>query len=367
MSGKCLYGEVRYRANTRDRRFLNGYDTQTMEDLRRIIEVVGQLPRVLFDHILDSEDHIRITALDAQTRLIKKMVNKTLQIMATVGTGFHFEMMKDHFELYHSVLFLRPYDGIDICKWGTNSLQTVASPHVARQFVEQSKDIAGDQMTMYLGILTAFSAGSSIGYIFEGYVHGNLEQLRGGECHLLPLANRVAPSSAPTQPFTITKDLSLEEHVYTNTQHLLDIITKITKTNPTALHNTYFRPESKTSPAVDAFIVDNQDTLVFLQMTVGKTLDVKSSGLTEVLSCLDQYIKKFVLVFIVPDKDEFRTTRAPITPPKPSQESYTKAYKQRKDQLEEMPQYVFCPFGESGNGRVWGKAWKDARVSRRSG
>src|SRR5690606_15228119 len=106
---------------------------------------------------------------------------------------------------------------------------------------------------------------------------------------------------ALSQTFTITKELSLEEHIYTDTQNLHDIINNITRTGPTALHNTYFRPESKSSPTLDAFIIDNQDTLVFLQMTVGKTHDVKSSGLTDILSCFDQHIKEFVLVFIVPE------------------------------------------------------------------
>jgi hypothetical protein len=307
--------------------------------------MIGPLPRIIFDNILRSNiEHPRLTAVSGHTASVRKCIY----------SGGRFFNTEDHSYLPDSVLLVRPFNGTEICSYSTDSIRTVVSPYVPEQIIHYSKKAAASKMKLYLSVLNAFASNAAIGQLFEEFVHGYTRRLKDGVCSVLP------PTDNRT--FRLSGNILDEHFIYADLAMLSAKLHALSQngTDLAPLRNIYFRPDSKVSASVDSFYIDENDTLVLLQITVGSNHDLKSSGLTDIIQSFGAIpLRDIVLVFIVLNKSRFRKSPSPITPSKASNRRHVAAHKSHANFLNQMPQYVLEIFQVAQENELdqWVDAW----------
>lgn len=329
----------------RDRKRLYGLNERELDDLRRLLAIVGPLPRAIFNDILGpGTPEERNSALVRHKGLVSRRIKRLLQDRGAVN---RWNLEDDDELLSHCVLIVRPWDEEKRKFIGSGSIskRMVASAWVSETILKLSAQYAKDEMQSHIAVLRAFQANSTIGTIFEEFVHGRFTWLLQRTAHHLPPLSPVSGMQS-RPPLKLPSNIT-DFHPFPSYNELRRFIeNEVKEGREAALYKMYHRPESKIATAIDAFILadfGHEKLLVFLQMTGAKYHDVKVKGLVDVLNSLPTGILRtlsgFAFIFVVPKRSEFRATATPITMLKAS-DAQSVTYTVYKKQLASMPQYV---------------------------
>lgn len=177
----------------------------------------GALPGLIFEKIPNQKRKVaRKNAISSYDAIVISRIDSVLESPNILG---NLSRTEDTRNLSHAVMLVRPseLDRNEVCQFSTVPFRSIASPYISRLLLERSNRLVGDSMKRNIAILSAFNANSTLGDIFEQFVHGNTQILKDGTC--IPL-HKSFPS------FAVTGNLLKEHFIYCGIKHLSNYIDK---------------------------------------------------------------------------------------------------------------------------------------------